>query len=90
MRAEVHRERDQQEIWLQLSTLAFPVRSQCHKTLYSRNLLNKLQCYSATVYDPGKPFQFSLMFAGKARAYPSEAPFRCSTLGYAPGLTYKH
>ncbi len=29
---------------------------------------------------PDKPFQPSLMFAGKAGAYPSEAPFRCSTL----------
>jgi hypothetical protein len=28
------------------------------------------------------PFQPSLMFAGKAGAYSSEAPFRCSTLGY--------
>jgi hypothetical protein len=27
---------------------------------------------------PGKPFQPSLMFAGMARAYPSEEPFRCS------------
>ncbi len=27
------------------------------------------------------------MFAGKAGAYLSEAPFRCSTLGLAPGLT---
>jgi hypothetical protein len=26
------------------------------------------------------------MFAGKARAYPSEAPFRGSTLGWAPAL----
>ncbi len=25
-----------------------------------------------------------------AGAYPSEAPFRCSTLGQAPGLTHKH
>jgi hypothetical protein len=25
------------------------------------------------------------MFAGKAGDYPSEAPFRCTTLGYAPG-----
>ena len=24
------------------------------------------------------------MFAGKEGAYPSEVPFRCSTLGYAP------
>ncbi len=30
------------------------------------------------------------MFAGKARAYPSEASFRYSTLGQAPGLTHKH
>jgi hypothetical protein len=33
---------------------------------------------------PGKPFQPSLMFAGKAYpvgAYPSEAPFRCSIVG---------
>jgi hypothetical protein len=30
------------------------------------------------------------MFAGKDGAYPSEAPFRCSILGYAPGLTHKH
>jgi hypothetical protein len=30
------------------------------------------------------------IIGSKARAYPSEAPFRCSTLGYAPGLTHKH
>jgi len=30
------------------------------------------------------------MFAGNATAYPSEAPFRCSNLGYAPELTQKH
>jgi hypothetical protein len=30
------------------------------------------------------------MLAGKARAYPSEAAFRCSTLGQTPGLTHKH
>jgi len=34
----------------------------------------------AKVFVPGKPFQPSLMFAGKAGAYPSEASFRCSTL----------
>jgi hypothetical protein len=38
----------------------------------------------------GKPFQLSLIFACKAKAYPSEAPFRCSTLGLAPGLTRKN
>jgi len=29
------------------------------------------------------------MFAGKAGAYPSEAPFRFSTLGEAPGLAQR-
>jgi hypothetical protein len=38
---------------------------------------------------PGKSFQPRLMFAGKVRAYQSEAPFRCSFLGKAPGLTHK-
>ena len=33
------------------------------------------------VFNPGKLFQPSLMFVGKARAYSSEAPFRYSTLG---------
>jgi hypothetical protein len=42
------------------------------------------------MFVPGKPFQPSLMFAGKARSYPGEAPFRCSNLGKAPGLTHKH
>jgi hypothetical protein len=37
-----------------------------------------------------KPFQSSLKLASKARAYPSEAPVKCSTLGKAPGLTHKH
>ncbi len=33
------------------------------------------------VFVPGRPFQTNLMFAIKARAYPSEAPFSCSILG---------
>jgi hypothetical protein len=33
------------------------------------------------VFVPDKPFQPSLMFADKARAYLSDGPFRCSTLG---------
>jgi hypothetical protein len=41
------------------------------------------------MFVPGKLFQPSLMFVGKTGAYPSEAPFRCSTLGYAPGLIHK-
>ncbi len=35
----------------------------------------------ATVFVLGKPFQLSLVFVGKARTYPSETPFRCSTQG---------
>jgi len=33
------------------------------------------------VFVPGKLLQPNLMFVGKARAYPSKAPFRCSSLG---------
>jgi hypothetical protein len=39
------------------------------------------------VFVPGKPFQPRLMFVSKAGTYPSEAPFRCSTL-LVPGLTH--
>ena len=46
-----------------------------YKTFYGRNFRNKL------VFAPGKPFQPSLMFAGKDRAYPSGVPFKSSTLG---------
>ncbi len=42
------------------------------------------------MFVPGKPLQPSLMFEGKAGAYPSEAPFRCSTLKEAAGHTLKH
>ncbi len=36
-----------------------------------------------------KPFQSSRMLVSKTGAYPSEAPFRCSTIEQAPGLTCK-
>ncbi len=51
---------------------------QCNKTLYVRNLRMFIKGYSAF---HAKPFQPSLMFADKAGAYLSEAPFRCSPLG---------
>ncbi len=35
------------------------------------------------------PILRSLMFVGKAKAYPIEELFRCSTLRQAPGLTHK-
>ncbi len=40
------------------------------------------------MFVPGKPFQPNIIFASKVRAYLSEAPFRCSPLGYAPRLTH--
>jgi len=36
---------------------------------------------SSRVFDPGKTFLPSLMFAGKAKEYLGETPFRWSTLG---------
>ncbi len=39
------------------------------------------------MFVPGKPFQPSITVAGKAGAYPSEAPIRFSSIGLAPGLT---
>jgi hypothetical protein len=44
----------------------------------------------AKMFVPGIPFQPNLMFANKGRAYPSEVPFGCSALGWAPNLTRKH
>jgi hypothetical protein len=44
----------------------------------------------AKVFVHVRPFQPSLMFASRAGAYPSEAPFTGSTLGYSPGLIHKH
>jgi hypothetical protein len=41
------------------------------------------------VFFLGQPFQLSLKFADKARAYPSETHIRCSTLGWAPGLIHR-
>ncbi len=39
---------------------------------------------------PGKLLQPSLMFACKPEAYPSEALFKYSAIGWPPGLTHKH
>ncbi len=48
------------------------------------NVHNKLEClYLAGLFS-------SLMFASKVGAYLSEAPFRVSTQGYAPGLNHKY
>jgi len=59
-------------------------RGQCYKTF------SDVSYDFSRVFVPGKPFQPSPMFSGMGGAYLSEAPFRCSTLGQAPGLTHKH
>jgi hypothetical protein len=38
-------------------------------------------------FDPDRPFQPGLMFVIKIGAYGNEAPFRFSTVGYAPVLS---
>jgi hypothetical protein len=55
-----------------------------YKTFFGRNL--RIFIISQSVV-PGKPFQPSLVFAGKARAYPSEAPFRCKLLASPTNIT---
>jgi hypothetical protein len=42
------------------------------------------------VFVSGKPFQPIVKVAKKANAYPSEVAFRCSTLGKATSLAFKH
>jgi hypothetical protein len=42
----------------------------------------------ARVFVPGKPFQPSLIFVSGAKAYPREAPFRCSIVGSTPAGPY--
>jgi hypothetical protein len=42
------------------------------------------------VFLTGKPFQSSLIFAGKAAAYPSGVPKRTSPLDKALGFTHRH
>jgi hypothetical protein len=45
---------------------------------------NKLECFSLASIT-----SLVIMFAGKTETYPNEAPFRCSTLEQATGLTHK-
>ncbi len=58
-------------------------RAQCYKAFYSHNL----QMFVISLSVLGKSFQHRQMFPSKARDYPSEAPFICST---PPGLTHKY
>jgi len=41
------------------------------------------------MFVPNMPFQTSLKFSSKARAYPCEPTFKLSTQGWAPGLNPK-
>ncbi len=69
------------------ATLLRTTCGQCYKTFYGRKL--RLFIISQSVCH-WQAFQPNLMFAVKAGAYLSKAPFRCSTLGQDPGLTHKH
>ncbi len=60
---------------------------QCYKTFLS--VIFGFSLY-ARAFVPGKPFRPSLMFLGKARACPKEAPCTCCTLWQAPDLTHTH
>jgi hypothetical protein len=51
-------------------------RAKCYKTFYVRNLQLSV---IITVLVPGRPF-LSILIAGVAGAYSSEAPFSCLTL----------
>jgi hypothetical protein len=45
------------------------------------NVMLQFAAYAVSYeFVPSKPFQPSAMFVGKAKAYPIEEPFRCSTL----------
>ncbi len=68
-------------------TQKYQTRGQCYQTFYGRNLRNFVISWNVC---PGKPFQPSVMFVGKARAYPSDVTFSCCTLGWAPGITHKY
>jgi hypothetical protein len=59
---------------------------QCYKTF----LVCNLRFFAKVrVFAPGKPFHYSLVFAGKAEDYPIEESFRSSFLGQGPGLAHK-
>ncbi len=65
-----------------------------YKSFYVRNLLMFFVIYKfsylSRIFVPVRPLQPSLIFVKKVIGYRSEAPFKCSTLGQALGLTHKH
>jgi hypothetical protein len=64
-------------------------KGQCYKT-FQFSMLQIVNVCNPLVFVPGRPFQLSLMFEGKARKIPlSGAPSRCFTR-VSPGLTRKH
>jgi hypothetical protein len=64
--------------------VSYGPRAQLYKTF-----LSKVKDFRNQVFAPAKPLQPILMFESKPGAYPSEASFRCSTLGQASDLTSK-
>jgi hypothetical protein len=73
------------KVWLNFATKCLILNYGTILNIERLNLVwwfSNLQTFIKTrVVVPGKPFQHSLMFAGKAGVYPSEPPFRFSTLG---------
>ncbi len=53
------------------------------------NIIKKFTAGKLQIFIINKPFQDGMVFAGKARAYPTVTPFSCSTLGQASGLANK-
>jgi hypothetical protein len=90
--AETSKEKTCRKSWktfffqVQYLRIAGEIRGQCYKAFYS----HKLRLFIMRVFVPGKPFQPSIMFAGKARSLNlSGAPENCfAWVGF--GLARKH
>ncbi len=75
------------KLWLRLRRKWCKLHQKCFmKLTLGANVINLFTAvsykflYLARAFVPGKLFQLSLMFVGKARAYPSKSPFKCSTV----------
>jgi hypothetical protein len=74
------------------STLYYKFHDSLLNVYLGQILLNFLRAWftnirNKQVFIYSTAFHTSLIFVSKAVAYPSKAPFRCSTLGQAPSLT---
>ncbi len=74
-------------LYAYVAILFFLIQGLYYKTYYGCNLCILVKSQSVCSW---QAFPAQSILAGKAGAYPSEAPFKCSTLGQFPGLTHKH